>query len=126
MQHTTDVVVSPFIGLSGDVRAAWAKSDVDHATGELLGWLPLYQHLADTAAVAAFVWDDWLPPSIKDYIAADAGSAVTARELAVWLAAQHDIGKLSPAFAVQVPALARQMTVSGLPISSGIAGTEER
>lgn len=126
MQHTTDVVVSPFIRLSGDVRAAWAKSDVDHATGELLGWLPLYQHLADTAAVAAFVWDDWLPPSIKDYIAADAGSAVTARELAVWLAAQHDIGKLSPAFAVQVPALARQMTVSGLPISSGIAGTEER
>lgn len=126
MQETSDVDVARFTRLSTRARAAWAKSNFDQVTTEIVSWLPLYQHLADTGAVASLIWDEWLAPSVKNYIADEAGGEETARAVAIWLAAVHDIGKLSPAFAVQVPPLAHQMTTVGLAISSQIAGTDER
>ncbi|WP_424936076.1 MULTISPECIES: CRISPR-associated helicase Cas3' [Bacteria] len=107
-------------------RVAWAKSDPDPVTQEIRGWLPVYQHLADTAAVAGFLWDGWLPPSVKSLIAESVGAAGDARDLAVWLAGTHDLGKVSPAFAVQVPVLASVMQAQGLIASPFIEGTEER
>ncbi|MDR6867122.1 CRISPR-associated helicase Cas3/CRISPR-associated endonuclease Cas3-HD [Microbacterium resistens] len=123
---TSDTAPDPFQGLSETVCVAWAKSDMDPVTQEVKGWLPVYQHLADTAAIAGLLWDRWLSPSVKRLIAKDVGSAEHARSLAVWLAGTHDLGKISPAFAVQVRALAHPMQSQGLNIARSIEGTEER
>lgn len=116
--------------LSPVARTVWAKHDFDSD-----GWLPLYRHMADTAAVAGKLWDEWLPRQVRDHISAalltvlpgehpgtpsealSAGpcaGADDARRLAVWLAATHDIGKATPAFACQVEHLAAAMRDAGL------------
>ncbi|MER5349903.1 CRISPR-associated helicase Cas3' [Kitasatospora sp. NPDC002551] len=96
--------------LSDAARAVWAKSDKD--TG---GWLPLWRHMADSGAVAGRLWDEWLPRNVRELIAgAVGGDHGRARELAVWLAATHDIGKATPAFACQVDGLADRMREAGL------------
>ena len=76
--------------------------------------------MADSAAVAALVWDLWLPDSVKRVIRGDLADGA-ARTLCIWLASVHDIGKCSPAFAVQVPALADRMYTTGLVMPSAIA-----
>lgn len=88
----------------------WAKHDFDSD-----GWLPLYRHMADSASVAAKLWDEWLPGQVRDLIAtALPEGEADARRLAVWLAATHDIGKATPAFACQVEHLADGMRAHGL------------
>jgi len=72
------------------------------------------------------LWDEWAPHSIKALLARTFGSEDAARSLLVWLAGTHDIGKASPAFAVQVDALASPMERAGLPIGPGIKGSDER
>lgn len=80
----------------GPARSVWAKHDRDAE-----GWLPLWRHMEDSAAVAGLVWDRWLPSAVRALIAdALPGGVADARALAVWLAGVHDIGKatlLSPA-----------------------------
>lgn len=96
--------------LSEPAASVWAKSSklVD-------GWLPLWRHLDDSAAVAGELWDRWLPEATRRLIAnaLPAGDA-DGRQLAVWLAGIHDIGKATPAFAVQVRSLANRMREQGL------------
>lgn len=105
----------------------WAKTRTDpQADFALIGWLPLAQHLADSAAVAARLWDDWVPNSLRRMLASATGSASTARDLVVWLAGTHDVGKASPAFAVQVPVLADAMRATGLVCDPRIAHDTER
>ncbi|GAA1448853.1 CRISPR-associated helicase/endonuclease Cas3 [Nocardiopsis tropica] len=88
----------------------WAKHD-----RESDGWLPLYRHMADSAAVAGKLWDEWLPAQVRDHISAALPQGLDdARILAVWLAATHDIGKATPAFACQVEYLADAMRCQGL------------
>ncbi|MEV0760401.1 CRISPR-associated helicase Cas3' [Nocardia sp. NPDC050435] len=95
--------------LSDATLSAWAKSDKDG------GSLSLVRHLADSAAVASLVWDRWLPRHTKDAIAAGLpGEHADGRILLCWLAGIHDIGKLTPAFACQVRALAEVMHDKGL------------
>ncbi|MFT4135344.1 CRISPR-associated helicase Cas3' [Microbacterium sp.] len=115
-------------GLSAAVRHAWAKSRVDPTNpGPPIEWLPLPQHLADTAEVAGRLWDHWATPSVKSLIVQSVGGDdLAARALYVWLASVHDVGKLSPAFAVQVETLAQTMHEHGLRSDSTLAGTEER
>ncbi|MFJ2028391.1 CRISPR-associated helicase Cas3' [Streptosporangium sp. NPDC087985] len=97
-------------GLSSAARAVWAKHD-----RETDGWLPLWQHLADSGAVAGLLWDHWLPLQVRQVIAeALPGGADDARRMAVWLATTHDIGKATPAFACQVESLADAMQIVGL------------
>ncbi|WP_309064926.1 CRISPR-associated helicase Cas3' [Microbacterium sp.] len=122
----TDIDVEPPRGLSPAALWAWAKSDADPVTGEIIGWLPVHQHLADTAAVAGLLWDRWLSPAVRHIISADLGSEPAARSLAVWLAGQHDVGKISPAFAIQVRQLTHPMRDAGLSFSGTIEGTPER
>jgi CRISPR-associated helicase Cas3/CRISPR-associated endonuclease Cas3-HD len=96
--------------------AAWAKTARDrlHPT-TYVGWLPLHQHLADAAGVAARLVDDWISPQVIRRIARDlGGDHDDVRAIVTWLAAVHDVGKLSPAFAVQVPRLADAMRGYGL------------
>lgn len=71
--------------------------------------------MADSAAVAGRLWDEWLPRQVRRLIAAALpGGEDDARRLAVWLAATHDIGKATPAFACQVEELAAAMRRTGL------------
>jgi len=92
----------------------------------LIGWLPLYQHLDDAAGVARHLWDEWAPQSVKDMIARSVGSEDAARDLLVWLAGVHDIGKASPAFAVQVERLADDMGQAGLLSDPRIKDGDQR
>ncbi|MEV4135499.1 CRISPR-associated helicase Cas3' [Dactylosporangium sp. NPDC049742] len=99
--------------LGKGARAAWGKTD---RTGTSpVGWLPLWRHLADSADVAGQLWDHWLSPAVRDLIADQLpAGAADGRTLAVWLAGTHDIGKATPAFAIQAPALAERMRDRGL------------
>ncbi|GLF98744.1 type I-E CRISPR-associated protein Cse1/CasA [Streptomyces yaizuensis] len=101
---------APFPSLSTAARRAWGKHD--RPTEQ---WLPLWRHMADSAATAGKLWDVWLPAHVKDLVAeALPGGAADARLLTVFLAASHDTGKATPAFACQVDGLADRMRAAGL------------
>lgn len=96
------------------LAVAWAKSS-PHQDPER--WLPLWQHLDDTADVAGFLWDDWVAPSVRATISTGLpGGLDDGRRLLTWLAGAHDVGKASPAFAVQVGALSNRMTRLGMRV----------
>ncbi|MGK4584411.1 type I-E CRISPR-associated protein Cse1/CasA [Kitasatospora sp. HPMI-4] len=98
------------VRLTPAARSIWAKHD--RASD---GWLPLWRHLADSAAVAELLWDHWLPANVRRLIAIQLpGGMAHARALTVWLAATHDVGKATPAFACQVDVLADRMRAAGL------------
>ncbi|WP_280314014.1 CRISPR-associated helicase Cas3' [Nocardia wallacei] len=93
--------------------SAWAKSDSEG------GSMSLFRHCADAAAVAGLVWDRWLPGSAQRVMSSWLPrGAADGRLLLRWLAGVHDIGKLTPAFACQVPALADVMHDKGLDLRS--------
>lgn len=106
--------------------AAWAKSFHDES-GALTHWLPLYQHLDDAAGVAGLLVDQWVSPQALRYVSRElpAGEA-DVRRLVSWLAGVHDVGKASPAFAVQEPTLADHMRRYGLGASPRLASDPER
>ncbi|WP_328923136.1 CRISPR-associated helicase Cas3' [Streptomyces griseoaurantiacus] len=109
-------------GLGAPARAVWAKHDRDSD-----GWLPLWRHMEDSAAVAGLLWDRWVPVGVRRLIAdALPGGEGDARALAVWLAGVHDIGKATPAFACQVEQLADVMRGHGLEMRSAKAMGPER
>ncbi|MFF3275935.1 CRISPR-associated helicase Cas3' [Streptomyces chrestomyceticus] len=112
-----------FPQVSPAARTVWAKHD-----RKTDGWLPLWRHMADSAAVTGKLWDDWLPRSVKKLMAdALPEGEADARRLVVFLAGAHDIGKASPAFACQVDLLAEAMRAAGLDmLSSKEYGTDRR
>ncbi len=69
--------------------------------------------MADSAAVAGLLWDEWLPRGIKQSISADLDDEAQARRRLVWLAAVHDLGKATAAFQMQVPELCAGMREDG-------------
>lgn len=125
---TTTSDIPPLPPLSVATLTAWAKSRVDPTQGlDPVEWLPLHAHLADTAEVAGRLWDHRLPQASKRLITErTGGDEASTRALVVWLAACHDVGKISPAFAVQVSRLADDMSSLGLHSDPALAGTEER
>ncbi|AUH40049.1 CRISPR-associated endonuclease Cas3'' [Streptomyces sp. CMB-StM0423] len=103
-----------FCGLSAGARVAWGKSD--RKTDD---WLPLFRHMCDSGAVAGRLWDAWLPPSVRELVSEGLpGGPQDGRRLAVWMAASHDIGKATPAFACQSDSLAQTMRSRGLDMPS--------
>ncbi|AYY12431.1 CRISPR-associated helicase Cas3' [Actinobacteria bacterium YIM 96077] len=69
----------------------------------------------DSADVAGQLFDEWLSRNVVDLIAAEfAGDVVMARTACRFLAGVHDIGKATPAFAVQHTLLGQQMSGLGL------------
>lgn len=56
--------------------------------------------------VAWALWDTFLPPSVKDFLAAAVGSAESARTMVGFLAGIHDVGKASDVFQRALPAFA--------------------
>jgi CRISPR-associated endonuclease/helicase Cas3 len=113
--------------LSAAAQSVWAKTFFDRdELREIPQWMPLWRHLDDTAAVAGRLWDEWLPASVRRVVAAAVdGDEARARRLLVWLAGVHDIGKATPAFAVQCPPLADRMTRAGLPVRGPYADRRE-
>ncbi|MGW1075160.1 type I-E CRISPR-associated protein Cse1/CasA [Streptomyces sp. NPDC002537] len=113
----------PFPRLSPTARIIWAKHD--RRTDD---WLPLWRHMADSAAVAGKLWDEWVPDSIKALAAEPMPEGhEDARRLVVFLACAHDIGKATPAFACQVEPLADRMRSAGLDmLSAKEYGTDRR
>src|SRR3954464_82834 len=103
-------------------QSAWAKSLREDDGGCVTRWLPLHQHLDDSAAVAGRLVDSWLPTQVVRRISRDLPDGLDGvRTLACWLASVHDVGKLAPAFSVQVPALADRMRANGLVASPSLA-----
>ncbi|GAA2616980.1 CRISPR-associated helicase/endonuclease Cas3 [Dactylosporangium fulvum] len=106
-------------------RSVWGKTDRKGTSP--VGWLPLWRHLADSADVAGRLWDDWLSPAVRRLVADELpGGDTDGRTLAVWLAGVHDIGKATPAFAIQAPALAERMRERGLGYRSGQINADRR
>ncbi|SON62628.1 CRISPR-associated nuclease/helicase Cas3 [Mycobacterium simulans] len=96
--------------LSKAARSVWAKSLNDEGA-----WLPLWQHMDDSADVAGGLFDQWLSPPVINILAGSFnGDVVAARTAVTFLAGLHDLGKATPAFAVQSDALAQRMREHGL------------
>lgn len=99
---------------SSAARSVWGKSSRDQSDGSVGEWLPLAQHLLDSADVASRVWE-WLPLHVRELIEADLpAGARDGQVLLRWLAGIHDIGKASPPFLEKVPALAAGAHAHGL------------
>ncbi|MBT2384071.1 type I-E CRISPR-associated protein Cse1/CasA [Streptomyces sp. ISL-11] len=114
---------APFAHLSPAARTAWAKHD-----RRTDGWMPLWRHMADSASVAGQLWDEWVPGNVKSLVAESLpGGNDDARRLVVFLAAAHDAGKATCAFACQVESLADCMRAAGLDmLSAKEYGTDRR
>ena len=79
---------------SSVAQSVWGKLDPKSAS-----WMPLVRHLEDSAEVAGYLWDEFLPAATKRCICeALALPDEQGRKLISWLAAIHDVGKASPAF----------------------------
>ena len=106
--------------------AVWAKSDRDERR-VCVAWAPLYQHLDDAMAVAGRLVDEWVSPQVLRRIGGEFPDGVAGvRTLACWLAGVHDVGKASPAFAVQVDTLADYMRRCGLGPNQNVASSPTR
>ncbi|WP_282795519.1 type I-E CRISPR-associated protein Cse1/CasA [Streptomyces sp. CC224B] len=101
---------APFAELSPAARTAWAKHERSSDSS-----LPLWRHLADSAAAAGQLWQYWVPKGVVELVStALPGGADDALRLVRFLGAAHDVGKATPAFACQVEPLAGRMRDAGL------------
>ncbi|NLT26277.1 MAG: CRISPR-associated endonuclease Cas3'', partial [Microbacteriaceae bacterium] len=83
--------------LSDAARSMWAKS------GDGQSWMPLHQHMIDSAEVGGRLWDDWAPESLQRTLSSHTGlERDEVKALLQWLAGTHDIGKASKWFASQL------------------------
>lgn len=80
--------------LSQACWALWAKKS---KPGQM-GWLPLPQHMADTAHTARLLWNCWLSPSLRHCISRGWAEEEDAGQLLVFLASAHDLAKATPVF----------------------------
>lgn len=107
--------------LSPAAQSLWAKKSND---GSML-WLPLWVHMADSAAVAQMLWNRWLPQGVKRAICAGIKEEDLTEQLFVFLAAAHDLGKATPVFQAKLarplcPGLderiSENLALAGLPM----------
>lgn len=98
-RHSRGEVLSTELPMNWSEAAwsAWGKLDAAAASS-----MPLVRHLEDSAAVACYLWDEFLPDATKRCICE--GLAVPdgqGRQVVSWLAGIHDVGKATPAFAAK-------------------------
>lgn len=78
-------------------------------------WLPLHVHSSDIAGVAAHLLDEWVPETLLAQQAALCDVGVEQfRATCIFLAAMHDLGKATPAFAVYDPKLLAELHPYGM------------
>ena len=96
----------------------WAKTAGDR-------WHPLAAHLVDAVHVARQLWEQWLAPATRRWLAEPFGDDGRGAAFFAWLAGCHDLGKASPAFQIQVRWLADQLGEVGvaLPATLAMRGT---
>lgn len=91
-------------------RCRWAMTEGSHAVdiglwGKSRGLTttyPLICHLLDTAAVAGELWDRYLSPATRRYLAAGMRLGdIAARKQVMFWAGLHDVGKAIPCFQAQ-------------------------
>lgn len=83
-------------------------------------WHSLAAHLVDAAHVAHQLWNHWLTPATRRWLAEPVGDEGLGAAFFAWLAGCHDLGKASPAFQIQVRWLADQLRKAGLPLPFGL------
>lgn len=105
--------------VSPAAASLWAKYDKARDSS-----MPLHVHMSDSAGVALRVWDDWVPAFVRRDLAAAVGNEDSARRMLSWLAAVHDLGKATPAFAIQVPTLTDAIAWNQLAFPTNLQGRE--
>lgn len=105
--------------LSAPAQTIWAKTR-GWQFSDSPEWLSLGQHLADTAGVMGYLWEKFLSPAARAVIASSFDSEEDALKACYFLAGVHDIGKATPAFAVQRPDLATRGHEFDLTIDSQV------
>lgn len=98
--------------------ALWAKTG---ARSRMPGvrrddWHPLTCHMIDSAAVAAFLWDEFLAPATRAWLGVFLGGEKAARGLVCKLAGLHDWGKATPVFQSQSQVHAAAVRGAGLEV----------
>jgi CRISPR-associated helicase Cas3/CRISPR-associated endonuclease Cas3-HD len=111
-------------------RAAWAKSDRGNRTvpdeSATTKWLPLHTHLKDAAEIARLICHEWVGAGPLAVIAEDVGSEAAACDIVCLAAGFHDVGKLTRAFAGQVPDMRTHMEANGFRFGIGSDGSDAR
>lgn len=104
---------------SARARSLWAKTGPEPED-----WLPLIAHLTDSAAVAVWVWREWLAPGVRRDLEDALDLQDEGEAFAAWVAGTHDLGKCSRAFAGQLmndrdrSRFADRIVEAGLPLTS--------
>lgn len=81
-------------------RLFWAKTNREGIEGLDIDWThPLWAHLIDVGSAAQVLWNNFLPPSLKQKMANALGMDVAeaGRFLSIWIGL-HDLGKGIPNF----------------------------
>ena len=80
------------------LHSLWAKK----SRNDDLRWSPLTMHLQDCAGIAAHIWERWVSEGVKENIALHCRcSSDEAKQLFLFTAASHDVGKATPLFQAQ-------------------------
>lgn len=97
----------------------WLIAKTDRLNHEK--WLPLWMHQVDAARMMEYLFDNWLPDSVKKRLTKEI-SADQLKQLCLFLGAVHDIGKATAAFAgiisIQLPEIRERLQKKELPLRS--------
>ncbi len=106
-----DERVVPAPGGLRAIDSLWAKSDAGGC------WHSLPAHLLDAAAVGELIWDDALVPATRRQL--DRYCAGHGRDVLRLMCGWHDLGKATPAFQSQIPALVHHLARWGVSFPEG-------
>ena len=114
----------------------WGKKSHDRDL-----WLPLHVHMTDSAEIAKRLWEQWVPRTLKAQIRRGISTSSEeaemtdgmARNVFVFLACAHDLGKASPIFQDKQSysltetdsQIRNAITAASLPLRDNYTGREE-
>lgn len=87
-------VIPTDLGLNAKAMSLWGKTNL-HDEND---WQGVFAHLSDSAAVAGYLWRDWVPRGTREIIIRDVGDPELARKVCMFITGVHDIGKATPVF----------------------------
>lgn len=87
-------VIPADLGLDAVAMSLWGKTNLLNEDD----WLQVFAHLSDSAAVARYLWRDWVPWGTRQIIIRDVDDPELARKVCMFITGVHDIGKATPVF----------------------------